>query len=163
MSTVHDKSVITAERISEAGFAPYGELLENKSERRRRDFSVHFAESAEPLEQKLWVNRLPRHPGAPVRIDVMETHPHSAQTFVPMQPGRCLVVVALSDGAGKPAWSTLRAFVTEGGQGVAYRPGVWHFAFTSLDCPNEVVVLMGYTGRDDTIIEHLPHDVEVIF
>jgi ureidoglycolate lyase len=94
----------------------------------------------------------------------MESHPYSAQTFVPMQPGRCLVAVAFSGPDGKPDLSTLRAFVTEGGQGVSYRPNVWHYAFTSLDGPNEVVVIMGYSDRGgDTVIERLTQPVEISF
>ena len=154
---------IKAEPISSAGFAAYGELLENKTDQRRKDFTVQFATYPD-IAPQLWVNRLARCTDTAVLIDVMENHPYSAQTFVPMQPGRCLVVVALGGADGKPDLSTLRAFVTAGGQGVSYLPKVWHYTFSSLDGPNEVVVIMGNTGRgDDTVIEKISRPVEVVF
>jgi len=153
---------IAAEPISVESFAAYGELLENKTDQRRNDFAVQFATYPD-IAPQLWVNRLPRCSDTSVLIDVMENHPYSAQTFVPMQSGRCLVVVALGGADGKPDLSTLRAFVTAGGQGVSYLPKVWHYTFSSLDGPNEVVVIMGNTGRgDDTVIEHISRPVEVI-
>lgn len=164
MSLADATITITAQPIDSEVFAEYGELLENKSELRRRDFHTQFSPGANSLSLQLWVNRLAQHREAFVIVDALENHPHSAQTFVPMQPGRCLVAVALPDADGKPALSTLRAFVTEGGQGVTYRPAVWHYTFTSLDSPNEVIVIMGQSGQgDDTVIERLAQHVTVVF
>jgi len=152
---------LTAEVISATQFAAFGELLENKTDQRRQDFSLQFAVGVQP---QLWVNRLRAYTGRQILVDVMESHPHSTQTFVPMQPGRCLIVVAPSGADGKPDISALRAFVTKGGQGISYRPNVWHYTFTSLDGPNEVVVIMGYgSASGDTIIEPLVHPVAVNF
>ncbi|AET40941.1 ureidoglycolate hydrolase Ecym_7089 [Eremothecium cymbalariae DBVPG len=63
-------------------------------------------------------------------LKVLENHPYSSQTFVPM--GRrsselCyLVIVALSDPSSEPDLSTLKAFICRGTQAVTYGPGVWH-------------------------------------
>ncbi len=150
---------LAAEPISAATFAPYGEVLENKTALRRQDYALQFAGATRP---RLWVNRLAQVDTFPVLVDQMESHPHSAQTFVPMQGGRCLVAVALSGSGGHPDLSTLRVFLTDGGQGVTYRPNVWHYTFSSIDGPNEVVVIMGYTGRDDdTVVVTLSEPVEV--
>lgn len=151
---------LAAEPISADNFAVFGELLENKTDQRRRDFHLPSAGIYRP---QLWVNRLPRVSDALVLVDVMESHPYSVQTFVPMQPGRCLVVVAPMGENGKPDMAGLRAFLTQGGQGVSYRPNVWHYTFSSIDGPNEVVVMMGYTGRgDDTVLETLATPVQVV-
>ncbi|MFQ5609329.1 MAG: ureidoglycolate lyase [Woeseiaceae bacterium] len=60
----------------------------------------------------------------PCRIDRVERHPLGSQAFVPLSPCRMIVVVA------PPAASVdagdLRAFETNGKQGVNYRPGTWH-------------------------------------
>ena len=150
---------LAAEPISAERFAAFGELLENKTDLRRQDFNLQFASDNRP---QLWVNRLPQVADPVVLVDMMESHPHSAQTFVPMQAGRCLVVVAPGGADGRPDLGALRAFLTQGGQGVSYRPNVWHYTFTSVDGPNEVVVMMGHTGRgDDTVIAHLEQPVEV--
>ncbi|SCU87247.1 LAME_0D09340g1_1 [Lachancea meyersii CBS 8951] len=63
-------------------------------------------------------------------ISVLEKHPYSSQTFVPM--GRAakaiayIVVVALSNEQGEPDLSTLRSFTCKGTQAVTYGAGVWH-------------------------------------
>lgn len=64
-------------------------------------------------------------------ILVLEKHPHSSQTFLPM--GRFeaeisyLVVVALEQqNMAKPDLSTLKAFTCKGNQAVTYGAGIWH-------------------------------------
>ncbi|QLG74967.1 hypothetical protein HG535_0H02940 [Zygotorulaspora mrakii] len=64
-------------------------------------------------------------------INVLEMHPHSSQTFLPM--GRpedeisYLVVVALEyKTTAKPDLSTLKAFLCRGNQAVTYGAGIWH-------------------------------------
>lgn len=64
-------------------------------------------------------------------IKVLEKHPFSSQTFLPMgRPGNeiaYLVVVALEDAnTGTPDLSTLKAFTCKGNQAVTYGAGVWH-------------------------------------
>lgn len=140
---------LAAEKLDSRGFAQFGEVLENRGDTRRQDFSLQFAQANGP---RLWVNRINPCGDAPITVREMERHPHSPQTFIPMRGGRCLVVVGLpaANGALDPA--TIRAFITDGSQGVTYRANVWHFAFTAVDGPNEVAVIMGYTGRDDDTV-----------
>ena len=62
-------------------------------------------------------------------IKVLEKHPCSSQTFVPM--GRtsaevAYLVVVAKEYANKPDLSTLRAFTCLGGQAVTYGLGIWH-------------------------------------
>ncbi|CDO95197.1 unnamed protein product [Kluyveromyces dobzhanskii CBS 2104] len=64
-------------------------------------------------------------------IKVLEKHPFSTQTFIPM--GRAtasgyayLVVTALPDKAGEPDLSSLNAFLCKPNQVVTYGAGVWH-------------------------------------
>src|SRR5260370_983057 len=71
----------------------------------------------------------------PVRLPLictqLERHPMSSQLFMPLSGRRFGVVVALGDTAPDPA--TLRAFVTNGRQGVNYAPGIWHHPVIALD------------------------------
>ncbi|QLL30879.1 hypothetical protein HG536_0A06940 [Torulaspora globosa] len=70
-------------------------------------------------------------------IRVLEKHPSSSQTFIPMgcpehQP-RYLVVVALEDcETGRPDLSTLKAFLCRGNQAVTYGAGIWHAPMIAL-------------------------------
>ncbi|CAR25887.1 hypothetical protein ZYGR_0A04600 [Zygosaccharomyces rouxii] len=64
-------------------------------------------------------------------IRVLEKHPYSSQTFLPMgcssQEFGYLVVVALENPeTKKPDISTARAFLCKGNQAVTYGAGVWH-------------------------------------
>lgn len=64
-------------------------------------------------------------------IKVLEKHPSSSQTFLPMgRPSSeisYLIVVALEDSkSGKPDVSTLKAFTCKGNQAVTYGAGIWH-------------------------------------
>lgn len=64
-------------------------------------------------------------------IRVLEKHPYSSQTFIPMGAQSdeiaYVVVVALEDAeTNKPNLSTVRAFLCKGNQAVTYGAGVWH-------------------------------------
>lgn len=64
-------------------------------------------------------------------IRVLEKHPYSSQTFLPMgclaQDIGYLIVVALEDPeTQKPDISTVRSFLCKGNQAVTYGAGVWH-------------------------------------
>lgn len=64
-------------------------------------------------------------------IKVLEKHPFSSQTFLPMgRPSSdvsYLVVVALEDPVTEtPDLSTIKAFTCKGNQAVTYGAGVWH-------------------------------------
>jgi ureidoglycolate lyase len=143
-------------------FEPYGEVLENKSDQRRRDFAAPLAGIAAGATTRLWVNRLQPYREESILVDVMECHPRSPQSFVPMRETPYLVAVALAADDGLPDLGTLRAFISTGGQGICYRQSVWHFAFTSLGEVNEVAVIMADSGRgDDTIITQLAQPVRV--
>lgn len=60
----------------------------------------------------------------PLTIHELERHPLGTQAFIPMKGEVFVVVVALGD--DKPDLSTLRAFITNGEQGVNYHRNVWH-------------------------------------
>ncbi|WP_176364635.1 ureidoglycolate lyase, partial [Escherichia coli] len=65
------------------------------------------------------------HPAnLPLTIHELERHPQGTQAFIPKKGEVFVVVVAL--GADQPDLSTLRAFITNGEQGVIYHRNVWH-------------------------------------
>ena len=75
----------------------------------------------------------------PYRIDMVERHPHGSQAFVPLKPCRLVIVVA-------PPVETvdvqdLRAFVTNGQQGVNYRPGTWHMPLIAFEEGQEFLII----------------------
>ncbi|CAI2042077.1 hypothetical protein SEUBUCD646_0I02040 [Saccharomyces eubayanus] len=63
------------------------------------------------------------------KVEVLEKHPSSSQTFVPMGRNSAEVaylIVVAKEIANKPDLSTVRAFTCLGGQAVTYGLGIWH-------------------------------------
>jgi len=75
----------------------------------------------------------------PYRFDVVERHPLGSQAFVPLAQTRFVVVVA-PPGETVEA-EDLRAFVTNGRQGVNYRPGTWHMPLIGFETGHEFLLI----------------------
>ena len=88
----------------------------------------------------------------PLKINMLEKHPYFSQTFMPRSAKPFLVVVAL--GKDKPDLSTLKAFITDGNQGVFYNRGIWHFPLISID-DNEQFIVIDRTdcGKESSKLE----------
>ncbi|RPA86397.1 ureidoglycolate hydrolase [Ascobolus immersus RN42] len=87
---------------------------------------------------------------------VLEKHPYTRQAFIPLgvKPGvespQYVVIVAPDDGKGKPDWSSLKAFLADGSQGIAYGAGVWHSPMVVVGSGAiEFVCLVWENGVDD--------------
>ena len=80
----------------------------------------------------------------PMAIRMVERHALGSQAFIPLARSRFAVVVARAGAAPKP--SDLRAFISDGLQGVNYRPGVWHHPLLALDQISDFLVL--HRGAD---------------
>lgn len=78
----------------------------------------------------------------PRKVDHVENHPLGSQAFIPIDDTPFIVVVAK---AGKPPTAEdLRAFVTNGRQGINYHPATWHhvlltpYATTTFICIDRI-------------------------
>lgn len=148
--------------LTQQAFAAYGDVLETEG----RDFfhinegkveRYHDLTHVDILEQTrtlLSINRA-QPASLPIVVTQLEKHPLGSQAFVPMQGERFIVVVA--SGGSEPDLSTLKAFITNGQQGVNYHRNVWHhplFAFETVT--NFLTVDRG--GADNCDLSHLPHE-----
>ncbi|EFH5165173.1 ureidoglycolate lyase [Escherichia coli] len=117
--------------LSQEAFSAYGDVIETQ----QRDFfhinnglveRYHDLALVEILEQDRTLISINRAQPAnlPLTIYELERHPLGTQAFIPMKGEVFVVVVALGD--DKPDLSTLRAFITNGEQGVNYHRNVWH-------------------------------------
>lgn len=84
----------------------------------------------------------------PLPISMLEKHPFFSQAFIPRSTTPFLVVVAL--GEDKPNLNTLKAFITDGNQGVHYKRGIWHFPLISLE-ENEQFIVIDRTNSVNTM------------
>jgi ureidoglycolate lyase len=77
-------------------------------------------------------------PLSPLLLKVFERHPLGSQAFVPLQ-GRPYLVAVAPAGGWDP--SGVQVFRADPGQGVNYRPGVWHHFLLALEAQSDFLVI----------------------
>ena len=143
---------LAVEPLTSAVFQAFGEVIEapgdggrpaNDGTAQRYDDVAALALTAGGGRPQLSLFRV-----CPARLPLecrsLERHPLSSQAFVPVGAARFLVVVAPAGGKAPDADGT-RAFLARDGQGVNYRPGVWHHPMLALDAEIDFVMV----GRAD--------------
>jgi ureidoglycolate lyase len=86
----------------------------------------------------------------PMAINMMERHPLGSQAFMPLTETPFLVVVAKP--GPEPKLADLRAFVTNGKQGVNYSTGVWHHPLLIL-APEQNFMVVDRAGEGNNLNE----------
>ena len=87
---------------------------------------------------------------APIAINMMERHPLGSQAFMPLSDTPFLVVVAKA--GPEPQLADLKAFVTNGKQGVNYGTGVWHHPLLIL-APQQDFLVVDRAGDGNNLNE----------
>jgi ureidoglycolate lyase len=83
----------------------------------------------------------------PHRFDMVERHPLGSQAFIPLAPFSFVVVVAP---AGESVdIGDLRAFVTNGSQGINYHKGVWHMPLIATEGRQTFLVIDRVPGENN--------------
>lgn len=75
----------------------------------------------------------------PMTIRMLERHPLSSQLFMPLNGKPFLIVVAAAGDSLQPA--DVRAFISNGQQGINYHPGTWHHPVIAVNEATEFLVL----------------------
>ncbi|MEZ4632499.1 MAG: ureidoglycolate lyase [Deinococcales bacterium] len=145
--------ILRPEKLTREAFAPFGDVIsiegvkplvinEGYTERYHDLGRLELAQqNGHPL-----VNIFHSKPKSyPARIEFMERHPLGSQAFIPLCKTPFLVLVAL---ASSPPLhkEDLRLFITNGGQGINYRPNVWHHYSLVLAATYFVVIDRGGEG-----------------
>jgi ureidoglycolate lyase len=154
---------IIAEPLVEAEFAPFGQVVETPDAPGREFFSAELENARPDAHVDLSVATLEPLVELPLTITLMERHPYSSQTFLPLGASRYFVIVAPDAPDGGPDMGAVRAFIADGRQGVTYRRGTWHHGMTVLDTIARMAVLMWRDGsRDDQELVDIEQPVRVM-
>ena len=144
------------ETLNQEAFLPFGDVIEtdqrpyrminNGSTRRYHNLApVELAHPNDGDQAIISIFRA-QTMEMPFTIRMLERHPLGSQAFVPLKGRPFLVVVApptnVSINDDKPQVDLVRAFITNGQQGVNYRTGTWHHP----------VLAVGPAEQDDFLV-----------
>lgn len=146
------------EPLTREAFAPFGDVIETGGaehfpinagtiERHHDLAAVTLGEGGRPLISIATCNRTTE---LPFRIPLVERHPLGSQAFVPLNETPMIVVVGPPGETVDP--SRLRAFVSNGRQGINYHPGVWHMPLITPD-PEQRFLIVDRGGSGDNCEE----------
>ncbi|TCK07475.1 ureidoglycolate lyase [Marinobacterium mangrovicola] len=124
--------IIRPEPLTAEAFKPFGDVIETAD----RDFFMINNGSTQRFHRLarvmlgqagdsgiISIFRAQQIP-MPLEVKMLERHPQGSQAFVPLKQNPFLVLVAPAGETPDPA--AIRAFITDGTQGVNYHTGVWH-------------------------------------
>lgn len=160
--------ILKPDYLTKEAFAPFGDVIETEG---RDSFPINNG-TTERFHRLADVSTGPDDGRAiisvfraksskmPLDITMLERHPHGSQAFIPLLGKPFLVVVAPATDA--PAPEAIRAFVTNGAQGVNYHAGVWHHPVLPL-MPVDDFLVVDRTGSLPNCDEHFfPEDVRIV-
>lgn len=160
--------VITVQPLTEAAFAPYGQLV------RRRPDAAPLADNDDLV---YWEKVVEFEPGVPRTIGLltekrrpmvltkMERHTRALEWFVPIA-GECVACFARfrnpDDPDETPDASQVVAFRMDGIAGFVVSRGAWHWpAFPITETATQLVNLRRDTEHDDVDVKQLAEPVQI--
>jgi len=133
--------------LTATAFAPYGDVVETAG---RDHYPINAgmaerysdlanidvgAEGGRPLVSLCQAKPV----RLPVPLRLMERHPLSSQAFIPLSRAPFLIVVAPA--GPSPRSEDIRAFISNGRQGINYRAGTWHHQLLALDEATDFLIV----------------------
>jgi ureidoglycolate lyase len=139
---------LTLEPITEAAFAPFGQLLRSPQPGGPRLDLIEELQNLRPsaLPRLSLATVTPK--SLPLTAVEMERHVHSSQAFVPIDCDSYLVLVAAHGADDLPDPLTLRAFRVPGDVGINYAANTWHHPLSALEREARFVVLTFIDGTE---------------
>lgn len=147
--------------LTAAAFEPFGEVLTVPDAPGRVYFERMLRSERPGAWPSLSLSRAEPLPGMKLRVETMERHASSSQSFIPLGPARFLALVAPHAAAGGPDMERAMAFLARPGQGVTYAMDTWHLSMTVLDAPANFAVFMWRDGTatDEEFVPVTPFDL----
>ncbi len=133
--------------LTQQAFAAFGDVIETDG---RSHYSINngtteryhdLAKVDLPVQYgRLLINIFRAQPNPlPIPVKMLERHPLSSQTFIPLSDTPFLIVVAAAE--TDPRATDLYAFLSNGRQGVNYHRAVWHHPLLALEKTSDFVVV----------------------
>ena len=140
--------------LTAQAFASFGDVVEAPEKPGRAYFETSIGNLRPEARPRLWMLTKMPVAGLPLEIRSLERHEFSSQSFVPIEIGPWLIVVAPHAAQGGPDVSRARAFIANARQGVSYRPGTWHSGLNVFEKPARLTVFQWLDGT--------PADEEIV-
>lgn len=138
---------LKAEPLTRERFSPYGEVIETSRDtadamnaaRFQRFDDLCTVDLINEGQVAVSIARCRTPTSLPLRLDMVERHPLGSQAFIPLSP--CKMVVVVAPPAESVDVSALRAFVSNGRQGINYHRGTWHMPLIAFDAGQEFLII----------------------
>lgn len=133
--------------LTKERFAPYGDVIESAAGSKAPMNAARFERFDDLCDVDVQgdgrvavsIARCRVATKLPYRIDMVERHPLGSQAFMPLTPCKLIVVVAPPEASVEA--EDLRAFVTNGRQGINYHRGTWHMPLIAFEAGQEFLII----------------------
>jgi len=156
------------EPLTQQVFAPFGDVIETDQRpfrminngSTRRYHCLAQVETAYPADGDHAIISIFRAQVTkmPFTIRMLERHPLGSQAFVPLLGRASLIVVApptdSSVNNDKPQLDLMRAFITNGKQGINYSRGTWHHPVLAIGSEDDEFLVVDREGSGNNCDEH---------
>lgn len=135
------------EPLTKAAFAPFGDVIEtegsahfliNNGSTQRFDRLADVQLGTEQDQAVISIFRARTLP-MPLTVRMLERHPLGSQAFIPLLGNAFLIVVAPASAV--PRSEDVRAFISDGRQGINYHKGVWHHPVLALHDQDDFLIV----------------------
>ena len=139
--------VLTPVPLTRERFAPFGDVISTSgcnaarmnAARFDRFNALSFVEVDSEGSAAIGIVRSREATALPYHFDTVERHPLGSQAFIPLSQFSFIVVVGPAGESIDPG--DLRAFATDGKQGVNYRRGTWHMPLIATERAQSFLVV----------------------
>jgi ureidoglycolate lyase len=156
------------EPLTQEAFVPFGDVIETDQRpfrminngSTRRYHALAQVETAYPADGDRAIISIFRAQVTkmPFTIRMLERHPLGSQAFVPLLGRPSLLVVApptnISINDDKPQLDLIRAFITNGKQGINYSRGTWHHPVLAIGSEEDDFLVVDREGSGNNCDEH---------
>ncbi len=153
------------EPLSKAAFAQFGDVIETAGSDHfminngstMRFHQLATVQTAQPDDQAIISIFSAEAQDMPLTIRMLERHPLGSQAFIPLLGNPFLIVVAPAGDA--PQSEAVRAFRSNGRQGINYHRGVWHHPVLTIEKRDDFLVV-DRSGSGNNCDEHFFNEDE---